>query len=475
MPRIFPKLAGVLCFALAACAGSNLPINELSTELSDDSAPLFSTSGQENALVGLAFSGGGTRAAAYSYGVLKHLARTNVPGTDETIFDQIRYLSGVSGGSVTATYFGLHGRRAFADYEEAFLKQDAEAYLRTSPVRPTNLLRAISGGVNDRSSFGRWVDENLFKGATFADLRKNKQITTWIAAADIYNRLPFTFEEETFRALCSDLRDFPIAEAVAASAAVPIVFRPIVLEAYGPRCAYERPKWLTTAAFNTEASATLRAYAKAIENYRDPEKMSYVKLLDGAITDNFGLTSLSIARARSQTLHGPLSAAQAVQLDRMMFIVVNAGRGNTADWANQLRGPGGFDLVTAITDTATVSATREGFNSFRFGMEKWQQDLIDFRCALSPAEVRRYGRNPATFNCGALKLFVDEIGYEQLDDETQERMENVPTRLRLDPETVDFVIESGQKAAALNPTIRAFLLNSGGIDGTARRVIAPDG
>ncbi|MEM0900090.1 MAG: patatin-like phospholipase family protein [Pseudomonadota bacterium] len=425
-------------------------------------------------MIGIAFSGGGTRAAAFSYGVLQHLQATEMAGADRTLFDNIRYMSGVSGGSVTAAYFGLKGKSAFTDYRSAFLDRDAEAYLRTSAIRPTNLLRVASGGVNDRNSFGRWVDENLFKGATFGDLNRNGQITTWISAADIFNRLPFTFEQETFRALCSDLDALPIAEAVAASAAVPVVFSPIVLEAHGPRCRYDRPNWLTTAAFNTEASATLRAYADAIENYRDPEKMRFVKLLDGGITDNFGLTSLAIARARSQTPFGPLSPDNAVRLDRMMFIVVNSGRGNNADWANEVRGPSGFELVMAVTDTATVSAMREGFNSFRLGMERWQQALIDFRCSLSRAQIREYGRDPSNFNCKALKLFVGEIRFDQLDRQTQLALDAVPTRLKLEPDEVDLTVNAGRRAAAINPTIRSFLSHAGGISAGNRRFIEPD-
>ena len=66
--------------------------------------------------------------------------------------------------------------------------------------------------------------------------------------------------------------------------------------------------------------------ARALKNYRDPSKMKYVKLLDGAITDNFGVTGFSIARARSQTPYGPLTPREAVNLKRMLFMVSNAGR-----------------------------------------------------------------------------------------------------------------------------------------------------
>ena len=60
------------------------------------------TSG-DDLLVGLAFSGGGTRTAAFSYGVLSELDRTKVDPTGQKVssLDSIDYISGVSGGAVT--------------------------------------------------------------------------------------------------------------------------------------------------------------------------------------------------------------------------------------------------------------------------------------------------------------------------------------------------------------------------------------
>ena len=69
---------------------------------------------QEN-LVVLAFSGGGTRAAAFSYGVLEFLRRTQVlrpDGTRVRLLDAVDVITGVSGGSFTALAYGEYGRQA---------------------------------------------------------------------------------------------------------------------------------------------------------------------------------------------------------------------------------------------------------------------------------------------------------------------------------------------------------------------------
>ncbi|MCI5078566.1 patatin-like phospholipase family protein [Oricola sp.] len=465
--------------ALAGCVSVNSALNSFS-DLQPTAEPGFTTQADSDApasdFVALAFSGGGTRAAAFALGVLEEMKATPFPGEEGvSAFDKVRFLSGVSGGSVAAAYFGLKGDAAFADFKSAFLLRNGEEYLRTSKVDPVNLLRAANGGVNSRQGFGRWLDENLFKGATFGDLYRNEKTTTWINASDIYNRTPFTFEPETFRALCSDLRKLPLAEAVAASAAVPIVFSPIVLEAYGPRCRYQQPAWLTTAAHNVEASASLRAYARALRNYRDPEKMRYVKLLDGAVTDNFGLTGISIARARAQTRHAPFTEEEAVALKRMLFIVSNAGRELDGDWATEVAGPGGLELVSAIADTAMASATREGFDAFNAAMKKWQQDLIAYRCSLKPAEVRKYGGDPKTWNCRNLKLSVAELRFDQLGDKMEARLNKVPTRLKLPRDEVDLTISAGRQALAQHAVFRTYLRSIEGIARRGKRRVQPDG
>jgi len=83
-----------------------------------------------NALM-LAFSGGGTRAAALAYGVLQELSNTRVRGSidDTRLLDEIHSISSVSGGSFTAAYYGLHGDGIFEDYEQAFLRQNVQGAL----------------------------------------------------------------------------------------------------------------------------------------------------------------------------------------------------------------------------------------------------------------------------------------------------------------------------------------------------------
>jgi NTE family protein len=213
----------------------------------------------EDLFVGLAFSGGGMRAAAFSYGVLSEFDRTQVgPKKAATrLIDRVDFLSGVSGGAVTAAYFGLKGRAGLSDFRERFLMRNAEESLSTS-VTPMSVVRAYEGGINDAQHFPRWLDENLFHGATFRELGPEHRPRVWINASDIYNRTPFVFSNETFGAICSDLASYPIASAVAASAAMPVIFAPVVLQTFSDGCTAKIPDWIERARNDAASSPMLR-------------------------------------------------------------------------------------------------------------------------------------------------------------------------------------------------------------------------
>lgn len=460
------KLLGV-ALLFAGCAAVNKPLNQPLTAGQNASLAEVTLDAPTDGevYVGLAFSGGGMRASAFSYGLLEELrAQTATAKDPDGVLSEVRLVTGVSGGSVTAAYFGLNGPKALDGYRENYLVTDAEKYMANSPVNPLTIVRGVSGGANGRKTFGRYLDEKLFRGATFADLRARSQITTWINATDMANQTSFLFNPETFDALCSDLSSFPLSDAVAASAAFPLVFSPIVLEAHQGKCAYQEPDWLTAARYNPEATSAMRAYADALESYGDPEKVKYVKLLDGGITDNFGTTGLAIERARARNGYAPMTAEQAVRLKRFLFLVADAGTEKTYRWSQKLRGPGGLNLAMGIAGASMGAASRTGYDAMRLQLAKWEQDLVEFRCSLSSAQVRRYRGSTRGWNCRDLKFFVGLVSFDALDEDQQQELNEIPTRLRLKTEQVDMAIEAGRTAARLNPEWNGFLRASPGHD-----------
>ena len=112
------RLAGPVfaCALVAGCASGNFnqPENQpISSVPSPDEFRPENYLGFGETIIALSFSGGGTRASAFSYGVIEELAahETLSGGIGTSLIDDVRFVSGVSGGSVSAAYFALHGKK----------------------------------------------------------------------------------------------------------------------------------------------------------------------------------------------------------------------------------------------------------------------------------------------------------------------------------------------------------------------------
>ncbi len=394
-------------------------------------------------VVALSFSGGGSRAAAFSYGVLQGFAETRVETRNGpvSLLDRLDFLSGVSGGSVLAAYYGLRGREALGDFKQRFLLANAEESLQTE-LSLGNIARGLQGGVNDPGQFPAWLDAHLYNHATFKDLLARPRPRVWINASDIYNRTAFIFAPVTFSALCSDLRSYPVSLAVGASAAVPVVFTPVVIQNYTGGCPIGLPSWVERVRHNPNAAPLIKDYADALERYRTGE-IKYVKLLDGGLVDNYGLAGFTIARLASDTPFGPLAPQEAVKLRRFLFLVVDSGRAPSGKWAQTVSGPAGVDLIMAASDTATESGAIGSYSAFDDTMNIWKNYLVRWRCGLSEADRRRFGAPPG-WNCRDVQFFISRIGFGQLGAEREKALNDVETRFTLPPWQVDMLIQAGR-------------------------------
>lgn len=406
--------------------------------------------------VALTFSGGGMRAAAFAYGVLTGFNDKYVTTSRGAIslLDHIDFISGVSGGSILAAYYGLYGRQALGDFRQQFLLANPEENLQTD-VTLFNVARGLEGGINDSKQFTQWLDAHLYHNATFKDLLAKRRPVVWVNASDIYSRTAFLFTPVTFSALCSDLADFPVSLAVAASAAVPLFFTPIVVQNYPGGCSGVAPEWIERVRKDRKAPPIMTSYAEALERYRTGG-IKYVKLLDGGLVDNYGLVGITITRLANKTPYGPLEPEEAVKLRRFLFLVVDAGRAPSGAWVQSVAGPSGVDLIRAVSDTATESGVLSSYLLFQQTMNDWQKTLIRWRCGLSEAERRRFGAPPG-WNCKDLKFFIDRIGFDGLGPDRAAGLNRIETTLRLPPDEVDMLTAGGRDALNSSAVFRSFL------------------
>lgn len=220
----------------------------------------------------LSFSGGGTRAAAFSYGLLSELRDTHISinGFNVRLLDEIDHISSVSGGSFTAAYYGLFGDQIFNDFESVFLRNNVQKVLIGSVLNPLNWFSLLSSDFDRSTLASEYYDKHIFKGSTFGDMASRKGPFIHINATDLITGQPFSFTQESFALLCSDLSKFKVATAVAASSAVPVAFPPITLKNHP--CDIEIPNAIDAIQYDTKKDIRLQVLSKGISSYLDKDR-----------------------------------------------------------------------------------------------------------------------------------------------------------------------------------------------------------
>src|SRR5262245_17107965 len=285
----------------ATAAPVNVPVDRVEPDGGYRIAKLLardrSPANNPDALVLLAFSGGGTRAAALSYGVLEELRRTPivVNGHQHSLLDEVDLVAGVSGGSFTALAYALYGERLFDEYQHRFLKRDVQGELIRRVLSPTSWFRLASDRYGRSELAADYYDEILFGGATFSDLTSLDAPVAVVTGTDLTTGARFEFSQDTFDLLCSDLGSVRLARAAATSSAVPVVLSPVTYRNYGGKCGATLPTWVQDVANKDHVE---RPAGRALLRYRDFKALEdsanrpYLHIVDGAISDNLGLRGM---------------------------------------------------------------------------------------------------------------------------------------------------------------------------------------
>ena len=453
-------LAG-LGLALAGCAvvESNHPHNQPSAPAplvldapADAAVPAAVVDPASDDVVALSFSGGGLRAAAFAAGAMQGLAAQPGP-TGKNLLQEVSFITSVSGGSLPAAWVGLHGTDSIAEFRRTALLHAGRRDLGPNVRNSVSLLRLAGDGLT------QWLDDEVFHGATFAGMNAPGRPVVWINATNLNQRLPFAFEQRNFDALCSDIRTFPVADAVAASMAVPLVFSPVVLEKHPERCTTSLPEPGDGANAAWGDTMLAKATASALKDYRDVANGRYLKLVDGGLTDNFGLSSIQQSRLLAGTPLAPLSETQALRIRRLLFVVVDGGQRPAVTWNRGIDGPSGFDLAFASVDAAIDTNMRLSYDNFLASSKRWREDLVDWRCTRSESDQDGQRARRADWRCDDVQISVSRISFDDLVPPRAFRLHQISTSLTLPQQDIDTVIEAGRDAMVRNGTVQAFSLS----------------
>jgi len=413
-------------------------------------------------VIGLAASGGGSRAAYLAAAILREMrassarVETGAAAKPRSLLDQIDAVSAVSGGALTAAYFVAYGEQLrSADAESgawrSFLDKMALSYrLRqwyglalTDPrVWAKYFFSNYHRGMLARDDY----DATLFSGATLADLPSRPAL--YLNSFDVANHVRFIFSrhyintafyqpkghqnmlsapqdltsENDLTFINVDPKSVRLADAVTASSAFPFAYPNVALKHHGDKILFQG---------------------------------KYIFLADGALADNSGLvtlmTQLRAALDESDGQHKVLVIAIDATLDRLN---TNGSRfqqrGDEERYAyeNTVVGHGVESIesgVALMQDLCTKFLEGTGVETDQTNMN-WQNSLTKRTGACGPASKTSWQNMFEDGRLAARPLII-----------------RLGLRDAMDP---DFERQYGANLAATAPRFEALMRENGITEGT---------
>ena len=374
---------------------------------------------EDDTLIVLMFSGGGTRASALGYGVLEqlHKQQITIGGKKQSLMSNVDVVVGVSGGSVLAAYFALKGEETIPLFYKRFLHQNFQRQVVKQAFSMSNLPRLASPEYGRGDLLQEQFENYLFGKTTFRDLEKNaKGPFAIISATDMGIGERFNFTQEYFDPMCIDLGDLRLARAVAASSSVPMVFAPITLNNNGGHCQYTPPLQLVSDSESGKKQLqTRKEFFERFQKYSDSKNRPYIHLIDGGLTDNLGMRSL----LDMTEMYPEKILTHKIKQNKIRHIVVinvNAQNEVSSNLDKSAAVPGFRDVVSAVVNIPIDQHSQESLRRFRAFVDQWNKDKQNEDIYFS-----------------FVSLNLKDLPPSQLRD----KVLNIPTSFYLPPEDVD--------------------------------------
>jgi NTE family protein len=433
-PFLYLCLFLVLLTAGCAHYPFNPPLKEIDPKTGYRGKYMGVPGNSENLVLYLTFSGGGTRAAALSYGVLEELRKTEalIDGNKRRLLDEIDAISSVSGGSFTAGYYGLFGDRIFEDFESKFLKKNIQGALTAGTfLNPTNWFRLYSDTFDRSDLAAEYYDKHVFEGKTFGDIAARKGPMIMMNATDMTQGLRIGFNQDAFDVICSDLSRFPVARAAAASSAVPMLLSPISMRNYAGTCGSNRPEILEGISTGQTLSERQLFLRNNIAPFLDSRKKPYIHLVDGGVADNLGLRAVLDRVLLKGSVWETIKGTPTKNVHKIVFIVVNAETQPDTKWDRSEGIPGIGAMMSAYSSIGIERYNEETIALIKESVKSWADEIKAQRCEGGVLST-------APGSCGDIQFYVVEVKFDALKDET-ERMafKRLPTSFKLHPDQVD--------------------------------------
>jgi len=418
--------------------------------------------GSHDDLVVLAFSGGGTRAAAFSYGVLEALRDIEVNSNSDAkvrLLDEVDVITGVSGGSFTALGYGLYGDKLFDLFESSFLKRDVQGMLIRRMSNPLDWRALTSSGWGRSELAAELYDEILFHGATFADLERAGGPVIAVGATELTTGARIVFLPQNFDIMCADLSTFRLSRAAAASSAVPVVLSPVTIDNYGGHCGYRPPAWLQEFA---DQGSPPRPAGRVLKRLNELEQLDnasedrYFHLVDGAVSDNLGLRGVLDFLEAFEALRLAGKPTPLDHVRRIIVFVVNSASSPSFDWNEREDSPGGVSILVKTAGVPVDRYASESIELLRDIDARWAAQR-----AIRNSPAFNKDKDPAVAglaNAPNADIYAIEVSFQVLSDpKERDYLNQLPTSFALPADAVDHLRAAARQIILASPDFQQLL------------------
>ncbi len=445
--------AAIFILTLAGCATypANPRLDRFNPKDGYRYENLKSPENSDSLFVILTFSGGGTRAAALSYGIMEKLRNTTIQweGKKRRLLDEVDVISSVSGGSFTAAYYGLFHDQLFdpQKFEKVFLYRNIQGDLIASLFNPVNWFRLASPTFGRIEIAEELYDKTIFKEKTFADLiEQARKPYIMLNATDITMGARFTFVQDQFDLLCSNLAGVRISRAVAASSDFPIAFTPLIINNYAGQCEYKEPIWMQQASQDITINPPRFNQARIARSYLDGANRKFIHLLDGGVSDNIGLRG-PLQAIRSNDLSWSLmNKINLKKIKKLVVIVVDARTNPRTEIDRSPDGPGLSTLVDIISSVPMSNYSFDTVQQLQDTFGTWKKDDDAYASCNSILKDQCPEGKMPTKPPNMAEAFALYVGFDQI-KESKERQYflNLPTTFSLPAKDIDRLRKIGPR------------------------------
>jgi NTE family protein len=370
------------------------------------------------------------------------------------LLDQVDIVSGVSGGSILAASFALDGVAGMGHFEEVFLNGELQSKLVSRLASPSALWRLTSPRFGRSELLQELLDETLFRGATFGDLlQKGRRPYLSLYASDLGTGGRFEFSQDHFDYLCSDVGSVPLARAVAASSAAPLVLSPVTLWNHTPALGQPDCGVPALRAQSSDSAAPVAAGARSrsLESYREADSKGplrpFVHLLDGGLSDNIGTGGpLDFGAQFGGVIAGTrFSGFRGVRHVVTIFVNAETSARSAEDQSADV--PGLLRAALALADIPINRNSSTALSQMTSTLATWRAEVAQ---AHARSEFEVFAAD-AKFHLIEVSLAAEANAVER------EKLLAIPTSLQLPADEVQRLRRYGAQALRAHPAFQQLL------------------